>query len=531
MRAAAVSLGHVNRGDKSVYGRDARSRGDARKKRFRVYASGLVPLRRAVVALDPAWYARRMRLERKAILVGVWLSTACAPVVLTVGCSSSGTSGTPSVDGGTAPEAGSATATGSTTTTPTGTSTGTVPPGTATAGRLDPSFGAGGKSPGVVPASFDFTPTTGLVMKDDSVIVVGFGSDSIGTSDTVLGRFRADGSPDLPQGGNASIKLVTNPTREKVVGVRENTARQLVLYGVNDTPNAISSFFQIASPIDGKCTGFFLPNYCSSTPNSTTPDVAPVALAAVVQNTSGETYAGGAGPYVGLSDFMLVKLAADGSVATTFGTPGGNGTVRVDFGGTEEGISLLDLRSDGKILAIGGSNNASKPGVVMARFTETGALDETFGTAGKAFLGVPSQRLARTPDGKFVGAYAEGSGSAKKTRVVRMLADGTLDTTFGTSGKAEAPWPNGAGALTALLAHPDGSLLVGYDDFTVGRLTAAGSSDPTWNDTGFHTVTFPTSVTLTALGVQSDGRVVAMGGASKVGNDDKAAMFVVRFTK
>lgn len=472
-----------------------------------------------------------MRLERKAILVGVWLSTACAPVVLSVGCSSSGTGGGPTADGGASSEAGSATATGSTTTTTTGTSTSTAPPGTATAGRLDPTFGTGGKSPGLEPASFDFTPTTGLVMKDDSVIVVGFGSDPVGTSDTVLGRFGKDGAPDLPQGGNASIKLGTNPTREKVVGVRENAARQLLLFGVNDTPNAMSSFFQVANPRDGKCPGFFLPSYCSSTPNSTTPDVAPVALAAVVQNAAGETFAGGAGPYVGLSDFMLVKLAVDGSVVTTFGSPGGNGTVRVDFGGTEEGISFLDLRTDGKILAIGGSNNASKPGVVMARFTETGALDESFGTAGKAFLGVPSQRLARTPDGKFVGAYAEGAGAGRKTRVVRMLADGTLDTTFGTSGSAEAPWPSGAGALTALLVHPDGSLLVGYDDFTVGRLTAAGSTDPTWNDTGFHTVTFPTSVTLTALGVQTDGRVVAMGGATKVGNDAKATMYAVRFTK
>lgn len=474
-----------------------------------------------------------MKLDRKTILVGVWLSMACAPVLLSVACSSSGTGGTPSADGGTPSEAGSTSATGSptTTTTTTGTSTGTVPPGTATAGRLDPSFGSGGKSPGVLPASFDFTPTTGLVMKDDSVVVVGFGSDSIGTWDTVLGRFRSDGTPDMPQGANASLRLATNPTREKVVGVRENAARQLLLYGVNDTPNAISSFFQVASPTDGKCVGFFLPNYCSSAPNATTPAVSLVAIAAVVQNAAGETYAGGAGPYVGLSDFMLVKLAADGSVATTFGAAGGNGTVRVDFGGTEEGISLLDLRSDGKILAIGGSNNASKPGVVMARFTDTGALDTSFGTAGKAFLGVPSQRLARTPDGKFVGAFAEGTGATKKTRVVRMSADGTLDTTFGAGGLAEAPWPNGAGGVTALLVHPDGSLLVGYDNFTVGRLTAAGSSDSSWNDTGFHTVTFPTAVALTALGVQSDGRVVAMGGASKVGNDDKARMFVVRFTK
>lgn len=159
-------------------------------------------------------------------------------------------------------------------------------------------------------------------------------------------------------------------------------------------------------------------------------------------------------------------------------------------------------------------------------------MDSTFGDSGKAYLGVPSERFIELASGKILGIYKGSSGADSATMFVRFNTDGTLDTSFGTDGEVRALWPADIGtSIAALAEHPDGHLLVGYTNFTLGRFTAEGIADTEWNGSGFSTV--PPSLlnggaTLTAVGVQSSGKVIAMGGQGKGGNEERY-MFVARF--
>jgi uncharacterized delta-60 repeat protein len=113
----------------------------------------------------------------------------------------------------------------------------------------------------------------------------------------------------------------------------------------------------------------------------------------------------------------------------------------------------------------------------LARYTENGQLDASFGSGGKVTAAVIGYRnalygrgLAIQPDGKIVGSgYVETADFLHADfAVVRFNVDGTLDTTFG---------PGGTGIVLT--------------DFY-------GERDHAWG----------------GLGLQPDGRIVTVGAAN-----------------
>ena len=77
---------------------------------------------------------------------------------------------------------------------------------------------------------------------------------------------------------------------------------------------------------------------------------------------------------------LTMRFLANGTPDNTFGT---NGKVENNFGGSNEGFTIVS-QPDSKIL-IGGSTG-SPTTAFLARYTSTGSLDETFGTSGKSYI-------------------------------------------------------------------------------------------------------------------------------------------------
>lgn len=443
--------------------------------------------------------------------------------------STAGTTGT-TTSGATAGTTTAGTTSGTTTsgTTTAGTTTSGTTGATGTAGQLDVSFGDGGVA-ALEPQAFIFSGATGLVMADDRVVVAGQGRDETGHTDVVIARFTANGQPDAPMGSNASVKYTrTGPYDVTLVGATEVTPGQVAFYGQATAVSAKYGFLEIHDPGDGGCGGFGN-NLCWKIPNPTAFE-RPLGLGAVARDPSGTFYVGGGGHAAVLtSDFVLMKLTSAGTEDMAFGDLNGMAVTNVGDGG-DDAITALSLLDGGKVLAVGGSVGGPNPGVVMARYSETGALDPDFGEGGVATLKVPTERLARLGDGSFLGAF---KGAGPKTVFIHLLASGAVDPSFGIAGRVEAPWPPSNPSSIRALVPADGRILVGYEDFTVGRFTASGAVDSAWGGTGF--VTVPASrlnggAPLDALGVQSGGRVVAMGSQGKGGNQTKF-MFAVRLLK
>jgi uncharacterized delta-60 repeat protein len=198
---------------------------------------------------------------------------------------------------------------------------------------------------------------------------------------------------------------------------------------------------------------------------------------------------GGFTSYNGTATLGLARLNANGTLDPTFATL---------TPATLRQITSLAIQPDGKVL-VGSTNSftAGQAGLV-ARLNADGTPDATFSIG----TGAPSgsvNALVVQPDGKVVvgGTFPAFGGQASS--LVRLNANGSLDTTFGAGAGF-------TGAVNAVVQQPDGKLLVGGSFTQVGgqpaptvvRLLPAGTPDAS-----FAPGTGPTTATGAAASVQS----------------------------
>ena len=134
-------------------------------------------------------------------------------------------------------------------------------------------------------------------------------------------------------------------------------------------------------------------------------------------------------------DFAVVRYNADGSLDTSFN---GTGKVTTPIGTSDDFGYSVAMQSDGKIVVAGYvALNGQDFGVV--RYNTNGSLDTTFGGTGKVttdFGGFDiGQSVAVQSDGKIVVAGSSGSTSGSNFALARYTANGILDTTFNSTGK------------------------------------------------------------------------------------------------
>jgi len=140
-----------------------------------------------------------------------------------------------------------------------------------------------------------------------------------------------------------------------------------------------------------------------------------------------------------VSDGYLMKVNPDGSQDMSWGT---NGLVIFDYG-EDTYPYKMEVLSDGKILVAGPVYiTVSDAEFFVARFNPDGTPDATFGINGLFTSSyTTSEEVCETmtlqPDGKIVLAGRTYSGAFSQLLFMRVNADGTLDTSFGTNGYTE----------------------------------------------------------------------------------------------
>ncbi|MBA3717877.1 MAG: PASTA domain-containing protein [Actinobacteria bacterium] len=167
------------------------------------------------------------------------------------------------------------------------------------------------------------------------------------------------------------------------------------------------------------------------------------------------------------SDFEIVRYQPDGSLDPTFGSAG---RVILSFGTSNDVGQEVALQPDGKIVVVGfadmGTGGIPDFDFALARLLANGSLDPSFGTGGKVTTDVggahavdAGRALVLQPDGKIVAvgeSYKDGSFDAA---AARYTATGALDGTFGSGGTVVTPTGPGADLLTDVILQPDGKLV------------------------------------------------------------------------
>ena len=106
--------------------------------------------------------------------------------------------------------------------------------------------------------------------------------------------------------------------------------------------------------------------------------------------------------------------------------------------------------------------------------------------------------------------------------VVRLKANGALDTSFDGDGRKLFSW-GAIGRVTAVVVAPNGKLLLaGFSgpeggDIKVARLSANGAFDTTFGAGGIATVDFGATEFGEAMARQADGRILVAGRSSPSG--------------
>jgi uncharacterized delta-60 repeat protein len=190
------------------------------------------------------------------------------------------------------------------------------------------------------------------------------------------------------------------------------------------------------------------------------------------------------------------RLNDDGSPDPTFddGTGGNsNGAVR----------RRLALLPDGKLLVAGDFTQYNGQNIRgLVRLNTNGTVDPTF-DASAVFTSSTAHALALQPDGRIL-VYNGYS-------VLRLLADGAMDPTFtGPNITGDASQAH----VNVIALQPDGAVLIGgalsacngQPRKGIARLLANGTLDASFNTSG------PDIYQVFAIAVQSDGRIIIAGG-------------------
>jgi uncharacterized delta-60 repeat protein/LPXTG-motif cell wall-anchored protein len=166
-----------------------------------------------------------------------------------------------------------------------------------------------------------------------------------------------------------------------------------------------------------------------------------------------------------------------------------------------------------------------------------GTLDTTFGTSGITTTNITqyafSNSAAVQVDGKIVvvGQHSP-SGNGGSFLIARYNANGTLDATFGTNGITVTSFGTSESAKSVVI-QADGKILVaGYSDvntirdFAVLRFNANGILDTSFGTNGITTTNLGSYDTGYSMALQADGKILVAG---QTGPSNASNFAIVRY--
>lgn len=241
-----------------------------------------------------------------------------------------------------------------------------------------------------------------------------------------------------------------------------------------------------------------------------------------------------------LSSAMVMRFGSNGAVDGSFGS---GGTVISDFGikppeigatrykGAAVGLRSITVDSLGRPLVTGGSvtkvincsgtETAISTGFV-GRLTESGALDTSFGEGGLRQVSDFStfeQGSLFPGGGLFAVALAKpkcaGEGGGPPVVLTGFGSEGALDPGFGFAGFRAIGYPK---APVATVASSGKIVLLGARERgrqLVMRLLPNGAADPSFGRIGRIQLVGPEHAALAALALDARGRVILVGRISK----------------
>jgi uncharacterized delta-60 repeat protein len=226
--------------------------------------------------------------------------------------------------------------------------------------------------------------------------------------------------------------------------------------------------------------------------------------------------------------------AAPGDLDLTFSSDGKQQT-GFGFGLSEAAATVR--QPDGKVVAVGtdrghGSSGNGSIDFALARYKPNGLLDTSFSADGKQTTGfgnggqgfAEATGVALQGDGKIV---VVGHAGFSDFALTRYNPNGSLDTSFSGDGKQTTDFFGASDQANGVAIQANGKIVAvgqtSFGDFALARYNPNGSLDTGFSGDGRQMTDFFGSYDqANGVAIQSNGKIVAVGGATAVGSPDFA---------
>lgn len=331
-------------------------------------------------------------------------------------------------------------------------------------GSLDSSFGYGGI------VSTERGDVTAAVLQNDGKIVV--------ASNDLLARYNPNGTLDVSFGVNG-IASVPGGIRAEQANLAIQSDGKILVCGSSSGAFAVARF-NLNGSLD---TTFDGDGMATTTIGSIGGGAASLAL----QADGKIVVCGYARPIdYNSSTFAVVRYLTSGALDTSFSA---DGIVTSSFSSVTSARYLyaqrVRVQSDGKILVSGYSLEGANKDVIVARYLPDGSLDPGFDGDGVFLAAVNvgflqpgvtglGSALALQSDGRIVvgGTYVRYPNTVP-FHVLRLMPNGSLDSSFNFHGGAEVNFGGSQGVLSDLLAMPDDRVLAVGSTYSSNRYSMA----------------------------------------------------------
>jgi uncharacterized delta-60 repeat protein len=396
-------------------------------------------------------------------------------------------------------------------------------PALADPGDLDPQFGGGTVTTAV--GAYSFANTT-VTQADGRIVAVGTGTDAHNHSAFALVRYTKNGALDSSFGSHGIVTTAILSNAGGADAVLQPDGKIVVAGSASDTSG--KGYFALAryNP-SGSLDASFGSGGIVTTALGFYSNVAGVALQA-----DGKIVAAGATDVNDTTVAALVRYNPNGSLDPTFGS---GGKVRTPIG-PYAFLSDVAIQTDGRIVAAGsGVTSNYEQEVAVLRYLTNGSLDPTFGSGGKVLTKIGyyafGTSLAIQSDGRLVvGADGVDANFKQVFALARYKTDGSLDTSFGSSGVTTLAIGSVAFANSVAL-QSDGKIVEaggnssgGAFTFALARFTANGTLDPSFGTGGIVLTRIGRYSSAEDVAVQADGKILAAGEASPTGDNETFAL-------
>jgi uncharacterized delta-60 repeat protein len=303
----------------------------------------------------------------------------------------------------------------------------------AQSGVLDPAFG----TTGIVLGPFTTSHNTGngiAQQPDGKILVAGITDDQV-NSDIFIVRYNTDGTFDTTFGSNGAVTDTVGSGSEFCRTMRLRSDGKIFIAGDFGNLTSWDVFVKSYDSTGTLDASFGFNGAAIADISGGVTD----QLGAMAIQSDGKIVVGGWLNQLANFDIFLLRFNSDGTVDTSFGS---NGRLVYDLGGFTESVTAIEIQTDGKILAAGTfldiGTNANEPYIM--RLLPDGTADTSFAQSG-VFIPFFNQAdddlhsLAIQPDRKIlIGGSTQLFGSAFDVYIARVDSNGTRDTTFNSSG-------------------------------------------------------------------------------------------------